>query len=89
MVDCIKMNYNYSISTMKNINTQLTKYNEFLSLHQEKVKHHKTETLRIPINTKIKCSFGKCPKQASYSLNNTSYCWFHRIDINLKHNLTL
>ena len=83
------MNYNYSISTMKNINIQLIKYNEILSFHQEKIKHYKTETLCIPINKKIKCSFGKCPKQASYSLNKTVYCWFHRIDLNLKHNLTL
>lgn len=77
------MNYNYSNSILKNLNIQLINYKDFLSLHQNKIKNYNINeniSYRIPFNSKIKCSSNKCPKLATYNLNNLNYCWFHHID---------
>ena len=38
---------------------------------------------RISSDIDTKCCSNKCPKKASYHLNNNYYCWFHNIDISL------
>lgn len=78
------MEYNYLNSKMKNLNIQLQMNKDFLSLHQQKISNYQIN--RLTNNSCVKCSSKNCPKIASYSFGNNFYCWFHRIDLNVKNN---
>lgn len=66
------------------------KYNnmkEFIEFHKDKMSKIKIE--RLSVNDNHRCSNKNCPKKASYKFNYNYYCWFHRIDLNIKNNLSL
>jgi|UniRef100_A0A6C0H0B5 hypothetical protein len=55
--------------------------------YQKKIQKINIE--RINKDHDIKCHNKNCVKLASYIFNNTYYCWFHRIDLNIKNNFSL
>jgi len=76
------------IQKMKTLTNQASQERFTLIKHQQMMKKimakEKRLDNRILSDINIKCCSNKCPKKASYYLNNSYYCWFHNIDISLK-----
>jgi len=73
------MDYNYLNNKMKGLIIQLNRHKDFINAHQQRIKCFTIN--RLSFNNETKCSLKNCPKNAKYNINNSNYCWFHRIDI--------
>ncbi len=78
------MDYSYLNSKMKNLYFKHQENKDFLNGHIQKINNYKIN--RLPFDSKCKCSSKNCPKKACYSFGENYYCWFHRIDLNIKNN---
>lgn len=81
------MNLNKYHTQLKHLTEQLQEQSKIMEYFQTKVKSMVIE--RLPNEIRVKCSCKNCPKQATYKFSNSYYCWYHRIDLNIRDNLQL